>query len=456
MNFRSNTCRSITRLPTAVLLAALAIPTFAADQGRQVSEMPAVIDLRERPAIENPIVKQRLAELLPELMEEAGIDLWLVLNREYAEDPVYFTLVPQPSFAARRTTMLLFHRQADGSVQPISINRYPLGDPYETAWEGGQLDEQWDALGRKIAELDPETIGINTSREWPEADGLTEGLHNRLLEVLPEAFEDRLVSAEELVVRWFETRTEPELGLYAHAVSLARSVIAEGFSNEVITPGVTTTDDVAWFLRKRFAERNLDVWFQPYVNVQRPGAECDEDTDFCGINGVIERGDVLHTDVGICYLKLCTDTQEMGYVMKLGEHEVPGPLRDALAEGNRWQDRFTAEFITGRTGNEILEAAYNAIADEPWSSNIYTHPIGFVGHAPGPTIGMWDKPGAIPGNGDWPLHPNTAYAIEGNIKLRFAPWDGQHLQIKLEQSAYFDGDTVIYLAGRQTEWHVVR
>jgi len=447
---------SVARLLAPLAAAVMTATVFAAEQGRAVDETPAVVDLRERPAVENPIVADRLANLLPGLMEETGIDLWLVLNREYAEDPVYFTLVPQPSFAARRTTMLLFHRQDDGSVQPISINRYPLGDPFETAWEGGELEQQWKALGEKIAELGPETIGINTSRTWPEADGLTEGLHRRLLEVLPDGFEDRLVSAEDLVVRWFETRTGDDLELYAHAVALARSVIAEGFSNEVITPGVTTTDDVAWFLRKRFAERGLDVWFQPYVNIQRPGAECNADSDFCGVDGTIRRGDVLHTDVGICYFKLCTDTQEMGYVLELGEHDVPQALKDALAEGNRWQDLLTAEFVTGRTGNEILEAAYDTMEDESWTANIYTHPIGFVGHGPGPTIGMWDKPGAIPNKGDWPLHPNTAYAIEGNILLQYEPWDDQHLQIKLEQSAVFDGERVVYLAGRQTDWHVVR
>ncbi len=446
--------RARTLLSVLLLLSGA---SFAApDQGREVSETPSVLSLRERPAVENRLVDERLAELLPKLMAETDIDLWLVLNREYAEDPVYHTLVPQPSFAARRTTMLLFHRQADGSVEPMSINRYPLGEPYETRWSGGALDEQWQALGETIAELDPERIGINVSQTWPEADGLTHGLHQKLQGILPEGFEDRLVSAEKLVVRWFETRTASEVEVYAHAVALARSVIAEAFSNQVITPGVTTTDDVAWFIRQRFAERGLRVWFQPYVNLQRQGESCTEEDAFCGIDGIIRRGDVLHTDVGICYLKLCTDTQEMGYVMPVGEHELPQPLKDALAEGNRWQDGLTAEFQTGLTGNEVLAAAQAAMEDEPWQHNIYTHPIGFVGHGPGATIGMWDLPGAVPNTGDWPLYPSTAFSIEGNIRLPYGPWDGQPLQIKLEQTSYFDGDRVIYLAGRQTQWHVVR
>ena len=416
----------------------------------------AVVDSRARIEPENRLLTDRLENLLPALMTESGLDMWLVLNREYAEDPVYFTLVPQPSFAARRTTMLVFHRQADGSVDRLTVNRYPLGGPYEAAWSGGSLDEQWAALGELIAERDPATIGINVSSTWPEADGLTHGLHLKLLAALPEGFEDRLVPAENLVVRWLETRSEQELAVYPHAVAIARGVIAEGFSSRAITPGVTTTDDVAWFLRQRFEALGVPIWFMPYVNLQRPGLECNDDTPFCGISGPIQPGDVIHTDVGICYFKLCTDTQEMGYVLKPGEADVPQGLKDALAQGNRWQDLLSAEFVSGRTGNEILLAAQQRMAREPWSFNVYTHPIGNFGHGPGPTIGMWDLPGEVPGPGDWPLYPNTAYAIEGSIKLPLPEWDGQLINIKLEQSAYFDGERVIYLAGRQTQWHLVR
>lgn len=443
----------------ACLLASLLTGTglaSAAEQGRVIVNEPVILSEYDRIEPENRMVADRLENLLPGLMEDTGIDLWLIINREYAEDPVYFTLVPQPSFAARRTTMLLFHRKADGSVDRLSVNRYPLGEPYQVGWSGGNLDAQWEALGDILAERDPETIGINMSSTWPEADGLTHGLHQKLMDVLPEGFEERVVSAENLVVRWLETRSEQEQAVYPHVVSIARRAIAEAFSNRVITPGVTTTDEVAWALRNWFESRGLRIWFMPYVNIQRPGIECEADSPFCGISGVIERGDILHTDVGICYLKLCTDTQEMGYVLGLGEYDVPKVFKDALAEGNRWQDLLTKEFVTGRSGNEILAAAQEKMSGQPWSFNVYTHPIGFVGHGPGPTIGMWDVPGAIPNTGDWLLHPNTAYAIEGNIAVPMAAWDGQHVQIKVEQSALYDGEQVIYLAGRQTEWHVVR
>ena len=432
------------------------------DQGRWLDGPDTVLPERQRIAPVNALLADRLENLLPQLMRETGVDFWLVANREYAEDPVYFSLVPDPVFAARRTTILVFHdRGVDASgedlgVERFTVSRYPLGELYEAVWEGGNLDEQWRRLAEIIRERDPQKIAINTSRDWPVADGLTAGLRHRLTEALGPELSERLVSAEELVIRWLETRSAGEAEVYPRAVGIARGVIAEAFSERVISPGVTTTDDVAWYLRQRFSELDLPIWFMPYVNVQRPGVACEVDDPFCGVTGVIHRGDVLHTDVGICYLRLCTDTQEMGYVLKLGEDQVPAGLRAALAEGNRWQDLLTDAFVTGRTGNEILAEARRAADAEGIVSSVYTHPLGAFGHAPGPTIGMWDNQGPTPVRGDWPLHPSTGYAIEGNVKAQVPEWDGQWVQIKLEQSALYDGERVLYLAGRQVDWHVVR
>jgi hypothetical protein len=425
------------------------------EQGRFVSDDRAVLSLRDRPAAENRMLTERLETLLPGLMDETGIDMWLVIAREYAEDPVYFSLVPQPTFAARRTTMLIFSRTGD-AVERLTVNRYPMGDPYEPAWSGGNLDEQWQALGELIKEKNPGTIGINVSRHWPVADGLTHGLRERLVEVLPAGFESRVKSAEELVIRWVETRSASEVSAYGHIVGLARQVIGEAFSSRVITPGVTTTDDVAWYIRQRFADLNLPAWFMPYVNLQRPGEECIDETDFCGVEGLILPGDVLHTEVGICYLKLCTDTQEMGYVARLDEEGIPEGLKRALAVGNQWQDDLTGAFSAGKTGNDILAETHGRSAARDVQSSTYTHPIGFYGHAPGPVIGMWDNQDRVPVGGDWTLHPMTAYAIEGNVKVSVPEWGDQLVQIKLEQTALFDGEDVNYVAGRQTEWHVIR
>ena len=450
-------------VPTLVLavcsfgVSAQDLDGFRPEQGRVIDEVPAVVSQRDRIEPVNRNLRDRLDNLLPGLMREVGIDMWVVINREYVEDPVYLSLVPEPVFAARRTTMLVIFDRGERGVERLTVSRYALGGLYDSAWDGGSDDEQFQQLAKVIRERNPKKIGVNKSRDWAFGDGITSSLYDRLEDALGVDLSTRIVSSEALAIRWLETRIAAELETYSHVVAIARSVIGEAFSDKVITPGVTTTEDVAWFIRQRYADLDLPIWFMPYVNVQRQGTEYEIETPFFGADGVvIERGDVLHTDVGICYFRMCTDTQEMGYVLKAGENDVPGGLAHALLVGNRWQDHLTSNFVTGRGGNEILKRTIAAAEAEGIVSSTYSHPIGYYGHAAGPTIGMWDNQGPTPVRGDWKLYPNTAYAIEGNIKVRVPDWAGQWVQIKMEQSAVFDGKRVIYLAGRQTEWHLVR
>lgn len=442
------------------LLCTLLLVSFSGwsnDQGRVISATPDVLSFKERVKPINDMVSDRLNNLLPQLMRESDLDMWLVINREYGEDRLFYTLVPQPTFAARRTTILVFHRKDNGELERFSVSRYPIGELYPTVWDGGTKQQQWQRLAEIIAERDPQRIGINVSENWALADGLSVGLHKKLQATLPEKYRARLVSAENLVLRWLETRSEKEKQVYPQVVAIARSVIAEAFSNKVITPGVTTTDEIAWYLRERFEALQVRPWFQPYVNIQRKGDATTKEDVFIGKSPrTVLPGDILHTDVGICYLQLCTDTQEMAYVLKMGESEVPLGLKNAMKIGNQWQDILTDAFVTGKTGNQILADTQKRSAEQGIISSTYTHPLGFVGHASGPTIGMWDNQGETPIQGDWKLYPNTGYAIEGNIKTQLPEWDNQWIQIKLEQSALFDGDTVWYLAGRQTQWHVIR
>ena len=274
-----------------------------------------------------------------------------------------------------------------------------------------------------------------------------------LMDALGPMLTPRVASAERLCVRWLETRTPLELDLLSHATSIARGIIAEALSARTITPGVTTTDDVAWFIRQRFSNLGLDTWFVPTVDKQSGREACQPDQPFCGKSGVIERGDVLHTDVGITYLRLNTDTQEMAYVLRAGETDAPEGLQKALAVGNRWQDLLTGSFATGRTGDEIFARTDAAAKKEGIVHSTYSHPVGFHGHAAGPSIGMWDNQGPVPVTGAWPLAPNTAYAIEGNVKVNVAEWKGSPVQIAFEQTALLRWHARSYAAGRQTAWH---
>jgi hypothetical protein len=452
----------IPRLTLAVALllvpALVAAQPAAPEQGRIITgATQRVLPERERPAIVNRVLRERLDTVLPAVMRETGFDMWVVINREYVEDPVYLTLVPEPVFHARRLSMLVFFDGGpEKGVERLTVSRYPIAGFYTAAWNGGTAAEQWQRLRAIIAERDPKRIGINTSREWSFGDGLSSGLHATLMETLGPSLSPRVASADKLCVRWLETRTRLELDLLAHAVSIARGVVSEAFSSRTIAPGVTTTDDVAWYIRQRFTDLGLSTWFVPTVERQFAAQTCAPAQPFCGASGIIERGDVLHCDVGITYLRLNTDTQEMGYVLRLGEEDVPPGLKKALATGNRWQDLLTSSFVTGRTGDAIFAATDAAAKKEGIVHSTYSHPVGFHGHAAGPAIGMWDNQGPVPVTGAWPLAPSTAYAIEGNIKAPVPEWNGVSVQIAFEQTAFFDGSRVIYAAGRQTTWHVVR
>lgn len=451
------TCRS------TLCIVALSCCLAAASAASSRPGDPAVdvLSQRERAEVENRLLRDRLDHLLPRLMRETGIDLWLVLSREYAEDPVHPTLVPRPYYSSKGLlTFLIFHdRGPEHGVERLAVglSATGLGDLYQFEGAPGGMREQWRRLREILAERDPKTIGINTSLTWAVADGLSATLRGVLERVLGPELSERLTPAQDLVVRWLETRTEAELEIYPQVVHLTRSVIAEAFSERHITPGVTTTRDVAWHLRQRLADLDLPVWFMPMVEVQRPGVPCEVDDPFCGDDDtVIRRGDVVHTDVGICYLTLCSDTQELAYVLPLGQTEIPDGLRDALAVGNRWQDLLTARFETGRTGNEILTGVLEAAEAEGIQARVYSHPLGFFGHGPGPTIGILTLQQPIPFLGEWPVHPNTVYAIEGAVHVPIPEWDGHPLRVLVEHDAVFDGERVVYLAGRQTRWHLIR
>jgi len=412
------------------------------------SEIPAILSMKERAAVFDNWLKIRLDKLLPELMRRENLDMWLVICREYNEDPVYLTLVPYTSLAARRLTMLVFYDRGKQGVERLAISRYGIENFYQGIWEPEKID-QWERLAQVIKERDPQRIGICEGDTFAFGDGLSSSLKKKLVRVLGLAYSSRLHSAERLAVGWLERRIPEELEVYPHIVAIAHRIIAEAFSQKVITPGITTTQDVAWWIRERIRELRLTTWFQPSVSIQRPKSSPHQ-------GDVIHRGDLLHCDIGVTYLHLNTDTQEHAYVLRNGETDVPQGLKEALKLGNRLQDILIGEFIAGRTGNQILVSSLKKAKDEGLKASIYTHPLGFHGHGAGPTIGLWDKQDGVPGKGDYPLYDDTCHSIELNIRTGIPEWGGQEVRIALEQDAVFGREGVYFLDGRQATFHLIK
>lgn len=439
------------RLASLLLALTLALPARA----QHDPAYPHILPMRERAELIDDLLQHRYDTVLPSIMRREGVDMWIVTAREYNEGPVIETLLPSTWLAARRRTILVFHDTGE-RVERLAVARYAVTDSrgrevFAKAWEPEAQPDQWARLADLIEELDPSKIAVGRSALFAFGDGISATEFEGMRAALAPKYQQRLADGHGVAVGWLETRTPREMEIYPHVMRIARAIIAEGLSERAITPGVTTTDDVRWFYRDRIRSLGLATWFHPSVSIQRPDSGADNDFSSGEAAQVIRPGDLLHVDFGITYLRFNTDTQQHAYVLRPGETEAPRGLRDALAQGNRLQDALTDQFVAGRSGNDILARALARAASEDIDATIYTHPIGYHGHGAGPTIGLWDQQGGVPGRGDYLLYPHTAHSIELNARVTIPEWNGQHIRVMLEEDAYFDGEGVWYLDGRADE-----
>ena len=438
-------------LPILLLPAALAAPLAAApaslpaETEAAAPALPAILPARAQAEVINRILAERLERLIPAIMREAGIDMWVLMAREYFEEPVVASMLDAESMHARRRTILIFHDPGAGKpVERLTVSRYGLGGLFAPAWKPEEQPDQWAAVASLIAARDPAKIAVNISDLSAFGDGMTVSQYGLMRAALPAQYHARIVSGEGLATRWLETRTPSEMEIYPGVMRIAHALIGEAFSRKVITPGVTTAADVQWWYRDRLRGLGLTAWFHPSVTIQRQGAKGMLDGDT-----VIEPGDLLWTDFGITHLRLSTDTQHLAYVLKPGETEAPQGLRAGLANSNRVQDIMRSHFKVGRTGNEVLALTRRDAIAAGLDPSIYSHPIGTHGHGAGPSIGFWDNQQAEP-RGQGAIHPNTAWSIELTTYAAVPEWGGQRVDFRTEEDAFFDGSTVRFIDGRQT------
>lgn len=413
-----------------------------------------ILPERERATIIDNILEDRFNNLLPGLMDDKGIDMWILITREYNEDPVVKTMLPATWLNARRRTILVFHRNKEkNTIEKLAVARYNFGKNIISAWDKDTQPDQWQRLIEIIKERNPKQIGLNFSKDFNIADGLAKTDYDAFMGYLPKNFHSKVTSAEKLAVAWIETRTPQEMVIYNQLVSITHQIIAEAFSEAVITPGITTTTDVEWWMRDKVLELGLETWFHPTVDVQRSNDDLGNHLYAFSNrpdNMVIMPGDLLHCDFGITYLRLNTDCQQLAYVLKPEETHAPEFLIKALAEGNKLQDFLTDNFKNGKSGNAILADALKEAKAAGLRPSIYTHPLGFYGHSAGPTIGMWDAQEGVPGAGDYPLLPNTVYAIELNTTVTIPEWK-RDIRIMLEEAGFFGDEGFRYVNGRQAK-----
>jgi hypothetical protein len=453
-----------------VRFGVLVLSTFTAFAARsayaQTAQRPFGT-LREQAAMQQQWLRKRLDIFLPSLMRKHGIDMWVVPMREYNEDPVFPAIVAPETFAARRRTIYVFFDKcaASGSAPAADcVQRIALGgtsqngvfdarrsaksaDAATGRKQQAELwgDEQWQALKQLIEERNPRVIGIDRSTVFAFSDGLSSGELKGMSAALGEKWTARFRDAEALPLDLLAARLPEEEAFYTRMQELVWSMTQEMFSSKTITPGKTKTSDLVWWWRQRVNDLGLGTWFQPSVEIQRKGIAEDK----LGEDPVIERGDVLHCDVGITVARLNTDTQHMAYVLREGETDAPEGLRKALANANALQDITMEEIRPGRTGNEILRSSLGRLRQRGIEGTLYTHPIGLNGHAAGPLIGLWDYQEGVPGRGDAKVIPSMWFSIELQATTSVPEWGGQPVRMAQEEDAILDANGKIRWALRR-------
>lgn len=443
---------------SAILMGLLASIAFAVATAEEVTDpaTPDILSMRERGELRDAWLTERLDTVIPEIMRREGVDMWVLIAREYNEDPVVKTMLPAIWLRARRRTVLVFFDPGEGPVERLAVSRYPVGNAFPAAWVPEEEPNQWARLAQIIEERAPERISLNVSEQFGLADGTSHQQYEEFMHALPRKYRKRVVKSEDLAIGWLEARIPAEMEIYPNIVRIAHSILAEAMSEKVITPGETTTDDVAWWLRERVRNLNLITWFHPSVSIARQ-EQTGAGTSMAALkqDKLIRGGDLLHIDFGITYLGLNTDTQHHAYVLKDGESDAPQGLKDGLAAANQIQDFLTTSYSAGATSNEILTAARAKSLEAGLRPNIYSHPLGLHGHGAGSPIGWWDNQGSAHPKGYRALQPNTAWSIELNATHSVPEWGGQDVRFKLEEDAFFDGTSVEYLDGRQTELYLI-
>jgi len=464
MTFTFNHIQAMAMRMLRLLALSLLVPLGLAAQ-----PMRPFGTLRDQAAMQQRWLAQRLDSVLPRLLRKYDVDMWVIPMREYAEDPTFSSLVSPTTFAARRRTIYVFYDRGPGrGIERLALGGTSQAGLYEAvrstkpvagpAGVGGQQaelwgDEQWQLLKRVIEERTPRVIAVNTSRTFAFADGLTSGELQGMQEALGPEWTSRFRPAEGLAVDFIATRLPEEEVFYPKLMGVVWSMIDEMFSARTITPGKTRTSDLVWWWRQRLNDQGLGTWFQPSIEVQRRGVTSES----LGDDPVIQRGDVLHCDVGITALGLNTDTQHNAYVLLPGETDAPPGLRAALANGNRLQDILFEEIRPGRSGNEVLAAALSSMRARGLDGTVYSHPIGMHGHGAGPLIGLWDYQDGVPGRGDHRVIPGMWFSSELQVTTPVPEWGGQKVRMAMEEDFFMGRDgQPRWVIGRQDKLHLVR
>lgn len=449
----------------SVVLLVLRVDLLSAQAAGPVIGSRSVVPLRNQVLLMEKWWRWKLANILPLVMREQKVDLWIIRDNEADlyynnQGPVYVSLLRAdhqgmtypsnyaPSGSQRLPKFLMFH-DTGGEIA--------YSEP-----------ESYAHIRNRVSALRPARIAVA-------------GYNNaEMLRAIGTEFASRTVDSWTLGVRWLETVGAERIGVYREVQRVANEIIAEAFSNKAVVPEVTTTEDLNWWVLHRYQELGIDMENYPTITVQRSDENLakTEDVGRCFKNGrshngrnvVIRRGDVISCDTDLYMFGLITDSHQHAYVLKSGEADVPEPLKEALLKVNRMQDLFRKEFVVGRTGKEIMEAARKIKwPDGILHSELAFHPPpmyiwrfwsgGYMFDRKSYVAGMTSGPGYYPTSivsNEHALHLNTLYAFEPHTRVAVPGWK-YGVELGIGQIVIFGEEGLNYLArSQESQWHVIR
>ena len=383
----------------------------------------------------NQIRNDKFDLILPEVMRENNIDMWIIMNREGNFDPLY------PDMGEGYVGLTGYYVFTDsGSGR---IERAALGVRGYLLEQGGAYDHFGSELelAAYVKERDPQRIGLNISKSIGGADGLSHSGYEELKEVLGDKYVERFVSAEKLVSDFRSRRVASEIAVFGEACELSYTIAEKALSNQVITPGITTLEDVAWWIREQQFKHNLESSFgMPSVYITGPRGILATSTD-----KIIEEGDVLMLDYGVGLMNMYTDMKRVAYVLREGETAVPPGIQHAFDQGVKVRDIIKETIKPGLTAKEAEDKVYEALIEAGFNKmkgfNQHTdsdltdviigcHSVGNWGHGVGPSIAFFN-----PVRMGYEIKPSNLFSIELFAYTKVPEWAGKKLRIPLEDDA---------------------
>ncbi len=372
--------------------------------------------------------------ILPEAMRENKIDMWIIMCREGNFDPLYSDM---GEGYVGHNGYYIFMDTGKPRIERavLGIEGYLLEETKAYDYFGSESE-----LKEFVTKRDPKSIGLNMSKDIGGADGMSYTGRQELAEILGRKYEARFVSAEKLVSDFRSRHVASEIAAFGEAGDYSYRIAEQALSNEVITPGVTTLEDVAWWMKEQLFKNNLQSSFgMPSVYVTGPNGIEATSTD-----RIIQRGDILMLDWGVGFMNFYTDMKRMAYVLKDGEKEVPKSIQHAFDQAMKVRDIVIGTIKPGITAkqNEInvyqalQDASFTRIefnkptADDKTNVIIGCHSVGDWGHGTGPSIAFFN-----PVQLTYIVKPTNFLSIELFAYTALPEWGGKKLRIPLEDDA---------------------